>query len=82
MNKSEIRTEMSKEKLTVESIGKLITYDMCKYKSGEEILKNLLKQIRDEIIEKRVESQSYYTSKAMQDINDVFNKYLNEKGGK
>lgn len=74
------------EKLTLENLHSKL--QECCYLAQDDkpiisqgsikIIRDLIKQIRDEIIEKRLKSQSYYTSKAMQDINEVFDKYINE----
>jgi len=72
------------EKLTLEDLHSKLQ-GCCYTAVGDEpvisqgsvkVIQDFLRQIRDEIIEKRNESQSYYTSKAMQDINEIFNKYL------
>jgi hypothetical protein len=73
-----IKTNPVKEKLTVESIVDTIR-DNTLTSDSVKLVKDFLKQILNEIIEKRFESPSYYTNKAMQDVNEVFNKYLNEK---
>jgi hypothetical protein len=77
---------MEKEKLTPKIISKEIieNFDTLKLSwngmTGIEFhILTFLHQIKDEIIEKRNESQSYYTSKATQDINEVFDKYLKGK---
>lgn len=72
---------MSKEKLTVKSITDDIQ-SVSSYEDridlGSSRLINLLEQIKDEII-----SSTYsYNFISQRNIEDVFNKYLNEKGGK
>ena len=71
---------MSKEKLTVENTVSNIYYHMEQgYRiQAEGHLTSFLKQIRDEII-----SSTYsYNFISQRNIENVFNKYLNEKGGK
>jgi len=75
---------MKTEKLTVQSLHSKLQ-NCCYLNQNDEpviskgsitIVQNLLKQIRDEITEKRIKNQSYYTCKATSDINEVFDKYI------
>ena len=76
---------MSKEKLTLESVVEVIR-DNTLTSDGVELLTNLLKQIRDEIIcveDEPISEDSYFGKEdifvSITKIVKVFNKYLNEK---
>jgi hypothetical protein len=82
---------MSKEKLTVEKtvhqiqskvfINKAEDYNPNKH--GKEKLINLLKQIRDEVCEEVCDVTDDGTGLiTVSGVKFIFNKYLNEKGGK